>query len=186
MATSDMRRLTARCSCLSNLFPFQDRLAIAGYTVAQIEIDQVLVRHAANSMFNIIDQGLLSHDPATSAFIPTVTPLVDGTFIAVQQVGTGLASWDQRIEVLRSEIGRRLRGVRRQVTRRHGRRGLFPHLFARCQRAVLGSWSPGSARAAEGLNRGSGRASFLPADRSPIPDHFRSARAQMVMAQSEL
>ena len=57
-------------------------------------------------MFNIIDQGLLSHDPDASAFIPTVTPLSDGTFVAVQQVGTGLASQDHHIEILRSTNGR--------------------------------------------------------------------------------
>ena len=60
-------------------------------------------------MFKIIDQGVLSHDPNTGAFIPTIIPLADGTFIAAQQVGAALASRDHRIEILRSENGREWR-----------------------------------------------------------------------------
>ena len=39
-------------------------------------------------MFSILDEGMLSHNPGTGAFIPSVTPLNDGTFIAAQQVGS--------------------------------------------------------------------------------------------------
>ena len=45
-------------------------------------------------MFSMLDEGALSHNPATGAFIPTVTPLNDGTFIAAQQVGAELGSRD--------------------------------------------------------------------------------------------
>ena len=57
-------------------------------------------------MFSMLDEGALSHNPATGAFIPTVTPLNDGTFIAAQQVGAHLGSRDHRIEILRSNNGR--------------------------------------------------------------------------------
>jgi len=61
------------------------------------------------STFSIIDQGVLSHDPGCGAFIPTITPLRDGTFIAAQQTGADLDSCDHRIEILRSENGRQWR-----------------------------------------------------------------------------
>lgn len=57
-------------------------------------------------MFSILGEGVLSHNPKTGAFIPTVTPLNDGTFIAAQQVGPELGSRDHHIEILRSENGR--------------------------------------------------------------------------------
>ena len=57
-------------------------------------------------MFSILDEGVLSHNPGTRAFIPSVTPLNDGTFIAAQQVGSELGSRDHHIEILRSENGR--------------------------------------------------------------------------------
>ena len=57
-------------------------------------------------MFEIIDDGALSHHPETGAFIPTITPLRDGTFIAAQQVGAALGSSDHHVEILRSGNGR--------------------------------------------------------------------------------
>ena len=51
-------------------------------------------------------RGWLSHNPKAGAFIPTVTPLNDGTFIAAQQVGPELGSRDHHIEILCSENGR--------------------------------------------------------------------------------
>lgn len=57
-------------------------------------------------MFTNLEDGILSHNPEIGAFIPTVTPLKDGTLIAAQQVGTELGSRDHHIEVLRSENGR--------------------------------------------------------------------------------
>jgi hypothetical protein len=57
-------------------------------------------------MFKIIDSGVLSRDPATGKFIPSITPLSDGSFIAAQQAGEALGSRDHQIEILRSDNGR--------------------------------------------------------------------------------
>lgn len=54
----------------------------------------------------IIDQGMLSHDASRGAFMPSITALDDGTWIACQHVGRELASSDNRIEVLRSTDGK--------------------------------------------------------------------------------
>ena len=56
-------------------------------------------------MFSILDEGVLSHNPQTGAFVPSVTPLRDGTFLGAQQVGSELASRDHHVEILRSEKG---------------------------------------------------------------------------------
>ena len=53
----------------------------------------------------VVDQGLLSYHPGRGAYMPTITPLPDGTFIAVQHVGEGLGSPDNYIEILRSKDG---------------------------------------------------------------------------------
>ncbi|HUG89337.1 MAG TPA: hypothetical protein VML55_00790, partial [Planctomycetaceae bacterium] len=54
----------------------------------------------------VIDQGILSHDPRRGAFMPSIAQLGDGSLIAVQHVGSGLAAPDNRIELLRSSDGR--------------------------------------------------------------------------------
>lgn len=54
----------------------------------------------------IAEQGILSHQPGRGAYMPVVTPLSDGSFIASQHVGSQLGSPDNHIEVLRSENGR--------------------------------------------------------------------------------
>jgi len=56
-------------------------------------------------MLTIIDQGILSHDPTRGAYMPTVTPLPDGSFIACQHVGSSLGAPDNHLEVLRSTDG---------------------------------------------------------------------------------
>ena len=57
-------------------------------------------------MLTIIDQGMISHRPGTGAYMPVITPLPDGTFIASQHAGEELGSPDNYIEVLRSQDGR--------------------------------------------------------------------------------
>ena len=53
----------------------------------------------------VVDQGLLSYQLGRGAYMPTITPLLEGTFIAVQHVGEGLGSPDNYIEILHSEDG---------------------------------------------------------------------------------
>ena len=53
-------------------------------------------------MLKIIDQGLISHQPGRGAYMPVITPLPDGSFIATQHVGASLGTADNHIEVLRS------------------------------------------------------------------------------------
>lgn len=57
-------------------------------------------------MLTIVDQGYISHQLGRGAYMPFVTPLPDGTFIASQHVGAGLGTPDNYIEVLRSVDGR--------------------------------------------------------------------------------
>jgi len=54
----------------------------------------------------ILEQGVISHQPGRGAYMPVITPLSDGSYIASQHVGSGLGSPDNHIEVLRSENGR--------------------------------------------------------------------------------
>jgi len=54
----------------------------------------------------IVDQGMLSHDASRGAYMPSITPLADATWIACQHVGRELGSADNRLEVLRSIDGR--------------------------------------------------------------------------------
>lgn len=57
-------------------------------------------------MIHVVDQGILPHRRGRGAFIPFITPLSDGSFIAAQQVGPELGSRDHVIELLRSRDGR--------------------------------------------------------------------------------
>jgi hypothetical protein len=57
-------------------------------------------------MLRIVDQGVISHQPGRGAYMPWITPLPDGTFIACQHIGAALGSADNHIEVLRSADGR--------------------------------------------------------------------------------
>lgn len=54
----------------------------------------------------IIEQGVLSRQPGRGAYMPAITPISDGLFLASLHVGSGLSSPDNRIEILRSENGR--------------------------------------------------------------------------------
>lgn len=56
-------------------------------------------------MLEITDQGILSQEEGCGAYMPTITPLSDGSFIASQHVGRSLGSADCHIEVLRSPDG---------------------------------------------------------------------------------
>ena len=57
-------------------------------------------------MLKIVDQGILSHRSDRGAYMPAITPLPDGSFIACQHVGSSLGSADNQIEILRSADGR--------------------------------------------------------------------------------
>jgi len=53
-----------------------------------------------------VDQGIISRVSGRGAYMPVITPLSDGTFIASQHVGKELGSPDNHIEVLRSTDGK--------------------------------------------------------------------------------
>ena len=53
-------------------------------------------------MLQILEQDVISRDPSRSAFMPVITPLSSGQWLACQHVGTALASPDNDIEVLDS------------------------------------------------------------------------------------
>lgn len=55
----------------------------------------------------IVDQGILSRRTGRGAYMPVITPLADGTWIAAQHVGESLGGPDCTIEVLRSADGGR-------------------------------------------------------------------------------
>lgn len=57
-------------------------------------------------MLQIVDQGILSHQSGRGAFMPFITLLADGSFIAAQHIGTSLGAPDNDIEILRSADGR--------------------------------------------------------------------------------
>ena len=57
-------------------------------------------------MLRLVDQGSISHLPGRGAYMPWITPLADGTFIACQHVGAELGSDDNHVVVLRSTDGR--------------------------------------------------------------------------------
>ncbi|MBM3934042.1 MAG: exo-alpha-sialidase [SAR202 cluster bacterium] len=54
-------------------------------------------------MLKIIDQGVISKVPGRGAYMPTITLLPDGTYVAAQHVGAGLGTPDNHIELLRSK-----------------------------------------------------------------------------------
>ena len=56
-------------------------------------------------MLKIIDNGIISHQSERGAYMPVITPLADGSFIACQHVGQGLGTPDNHIEILRSTDG---------------------------------------------------------------------------------
>ena len=53
-------------------------------------------------MIEIIDGGVISCEPGRGAYMPVITGLPDGTFLACQHVGRALGSEDNHVEVLRS------------------------------------------------------------------------------------
>ena len=57
-------------------------------------------------MLRIVDQGTLSHTSGRGAYMPWITPLADGSWIATQHVGAELGSDDNHIVLLRSADGR--------------------------------------------------------------------------------
>lgn len=57
-------------------------------------------------MLRIVDQGTLSHRQDRGAYMPWITPLADGSFLASQHVGSGLGADDNHIVLLRSADGR--------------------------------------------------------------------------------
>lgn len=61
----------------------------------------------------IVNQGILSHDPACGAYMPTITRLAGGGYIATQHGGSQLASADNRIEVLTSTDGQQWESIAR-------------------------------------------------------------------------
>ena len=56
-------------------------------------------------MLKIIDNGIISRQSERGAYMPVITPLADGSFIACQHVGEGLGTPDNHIEILRSGDG---------------------------------------------------------------------------------
>ena len=56
-------------------------------------------------MLKIINSGIISHQSERGAYMPVITPLTDGSFIACQHVGQGLGTPDNHIEILRSVDG---------------------------------------------------------------------------------
>ena len=56
-------------------------------------------------MLRIVDTGIISREPGRGAYMPVITPLPDGSFIACQHVGSKLGAPDNYIEVLRSADG---------------------------------------------------------------------------------
>ncbi len=57
-------------------------------------------------MVEIAEEGILDRAPGRGAYMPWITPLPNGSFIASQHVGTALGANDCRIEILRSSDGR--------------------------------------------------------------------------------
>lgn len=57
-------------------------------------------------MLEIIDRGIISRRSGIGAYMPVITPLPGGSFIAAQHVGQELGSPDNHVEVLRSPDGK--------------------------------------------------------------------------------
>ena len=53
-------------------------------------------------MLSIVDKGVLDHQPGRGAYMPVITPLPDGSWVACQHVGATLSAGDCYIEILRS------------------------------------------------------------------------------------
>jgi hypothetical protein len=64
-------------------------------------------------MYTICDSGIISHDKARGAYMPSVTLLRSGRWVACQHVGQELASPDNSIEVLTSSDGKNWSAVAR-------------------------------------------------------------------------
>ena len=56
-------------------------------------------------MLEIIAQGVLTRDAGRGAYMPSITQLADGSLVACQHAGQGLASADNHIELLRTADG---------------------------------------------------------------------------------
>lgn len=57
-------------------------------------------------MYTISDSGIISHDPSHGAYMPSVTRLRSGRWVACQHIGKELASPDNSLVVLRSKDGK--------------------------------------------------------------------------------
>jgi hypothetical protein len=57
-------------------------------------------------MLRIIDEGVISSRPGRGAYMPLITRLADGTYVAAQHVGRSLTSADGHIELLEARDGR--------------------------------------------------------------------------------
>jgi len=57
-------------------------------------------------MLSIVEEGTIDCVAGRGAYMPWITPLDDGAFIASQHVGTSLGANDCHIEILRSDDGR--------------------------------------------------------------------------------
>ena len=57
-------------------------------------------------MLTLTDAGIIDHNPSHGAYMPTIVPLSDGSFIASQHVGSSLGANDCAIEILRSSDGK--------------------------------------------------------------------------------
>jgi len=51
----------------------------------------------------ILDEGIISHGPSTSAFMPVLTPLSDGSWIAVQYTASALGAPDTEVQIYKSQ-----------------------------------------------------------------------------------
>jgi hypothetical protein len=51
----------------------------------------------------ILDEGIISHGPSTSAFMPVLTPLSDGSWIAVQYTASALGTQDTEVQIYKSQ-----------------------------------------------------------------------------------
>jgi hypothetical protein len=58
-------------------------------------------------MLRIIEEGIISHQRGRGAYMPSITVLPDGTFLACQHVGSDLCAPDNHIVLLRSRDGGR-------------------------------------------------------------------------------
>ena len=59
-------------------------------------------------MLTLTDSGIIDYNPSHGAYMPTIVPLSDGSFIASQHVGSSLGANDCAIEILRSFDGPRI------------------------------------------------------------------------------